>query len=372
MPMRMCLPIAFCFLLFASQSYGQKLNAERTFSAWDRNGDNFLSKDELPERARSNFGKADGNSDGRISLDKHIAFLQRRRPTSRNSGLAGLKLKTDIPYAGSDNPRQMLDLVLPESPTSKDPLPVIAFIHGGGWRKGSRASGIAKIAPFVRSGRFAGVTIGYRLSDEVKWPAQIHDCKAAIRWIRANAAEHNFDPDLICVFGTSAGGHLVAMLGVTGDVQELEGDLGHHTDKSSRVAGVIDFFGPANFLSMNDAPGKMDHDAPDSPESLLIGAPIQEHREKTLAACPVSYVTSDDAPILIMHGSKDPLVPYEQSVEFEKLLREAGVSVTLVKVVDAGHGFTGDGVTSRVRQFVDHVLLGLGEEVSAEPVLLKN
>ena len=158
------------------------------------------------------------------------------------------------------------------------------------------------------------------------------------------------------------------MLGVTGGVEELEGDLGSHTDQDSRVAAVIDFFGPTDFLTMNDFPGKMDHDAADSPESLLIGGAIQGHKEKARAACPIQYVTSDDAPILIMHGTKDPLVPYDQSVQFEKALKAVDVNVTLVEVTDAGHGFGGQTIQSRVRQFVEATLLGKDVEVSTEPI----
>ena len=147
----------------------------------------------------------------------------------------GVKLVADLPYADNDNPRQQLDLLLPERPADEKPLPVVVFIHGGAWRGGDRKGGQRMVAPLVAAGDYAGASVGYRLSGEAIWPAQIHDCKAAIRWLRANAKKYNLDPDKIAVWGASAGGHLVAMLGTSGGVKELEGTLGKHTDQSSRV-----------------------------------------------------------------------------------------------------------------------------------------
>ena len=117
-------------------------------------------------------------------------------------------LTTDIPYAGTDNRRQMLDLMVPTNVANK-PLPVIVFIHGRAWRGGHKTGGLGWIFEYVDSGQYAGISIGYRLSGETTWPSQIHDCKAAIRWIRANAKRYGLDPNRIGVWGNSAGGHLV-------------------------------------------------------------------------------------------------------------------------------------------------------------------
>jgi len=132
----------------------------------------------------------------------------------------GVELKANLSYAGNDNPRQMVDLYLPKNRTTDKPLPVVLYIHGGGWSGGSRAGG-GMAAGYAASGNYAGVSVGYRLSAEVKWPARIHDCKAAIRWIRGHAKEYNLDPDRIGVTGTSAGGHLVSLLGLTESVKDL-------------------------------------------------------------------------------------------------------------------------------------------------------
>lgn len=268
-------------------------------------------------------------------------------------------LLADLPYAGTDNPRQMLDLILPKE-RAANPLPVVVFIHGGGWRNGQKNGGRRRVAPFVETGEFAGATVGYRLSSEAKWPTQIHDCKAAIRWIRANAKKYNLDPERIGVWGTSAGGHLVSMLGTSGDVASMDGELGPHTDVSSRITCVADFFGPTNFLTMDatDIPsGRIDHDSADSPESLLIGGPIQEHPEKVATANPITYVSADDSPFLIVHGTMDPLVSFNQSELLHTALQKSKVETTLITIEGGGHGQGfGSKATELVKRFFDHHL----------------
>ncbi|MBD3676282.1 MAG: alpha/beta hydrolase [Planctomycetaceae bacterium] len=247
-----------------------------------------------------------------------------------------IETKLNIPYADNDNPRQALDLYLPTAKSEK-PRPVIVFIHGGGWRNGDKKSGRGRLLPFVRSGEYAGVSVGYRLTDEAQWPSQIHDCKAAIRWIRAHAGEYNLDPEKIGIMGTSAGGHLVAMLGTSGGLESLEGELGQHNDEDSRVTCVVDFYGPTEMLTMGKSPG-LDHNAPGSPEAKLLGGPIQEVKEIARQASPITHVSKDDAPFLIIHGTNDPLVPFEQSTRFQKKLKEAGVEATLITIKDGKHG----------------------------------
>ena len=207
------------------------------------------------------------------------------------------------------------------------------------------------------------------MSGEVVWPAQIHDCKAAVRWIKAHAGKYNLDPDRIAVWGSSAGGHLVAMLGATADVPDLEGNLGSHTDQTSRVACVVDWFGPSELLRMNDEPGGMDHLAAGSPESQLIGCPITENEDKARAVSPVTYVSKGDSPHLIMHGDKDRTVPHDQSVRLAAALEKAGVPCTFVTIKGAGHGgFRNPEVHKRIRLFLEKYLLGADVTVSAEAI----
>ncbi len=290
------------------------------------------------------------------------SFAQRPIPPLPDS----IEILKDLPYADNDNPRQALDLFLPRE-RSGDPLPLLVFIHGGGWQKGTRDGALSRLAPFLESGRYAGASIGYRLTDEAHWPSQIHDCKAALRWLRGNASKYNLDPEKIAVWGTSAGGHLVAMLGVTHDVEGLEGDLGSHDDEDSSVQAVINYFGPSELHAMNDYegyPSTMNHNAPDSPESKLIGGPILENLETSGNASPVTHVSKDDAPALIVHGTKDALVPYPQSVNLDKLLDEAGVSSTLITIEDGEHGkgFPPE-IDEIIRTFLDCRLRGATEDV---------
>jgi acetyl esterase/lipase len=275
----------------------------------------------------------------------------------------------NIPYAGTDNPRQMLDLYLPKDPTAMKRLPVVVWIHGGAWLGGDKSSGRGMLIPLVASGDYAGVSIGYRLTNEAVWPAQIYDCKAAIRWIRANAKKYNLDPDHIGIWGSSAGGHLVAMLGTSGGVKQLEGTLGKHLDQDSRVTCVVDYFGPSDLLAMGKYPSQMKHDAPDSPESKLLGGPLQEMQQAARSASPITYVSKDDPPFLIVHGDQDPLVPYNQSQRLTEALRKAGTDVTLITVQGGGHGgFQSRELTRRVHRFFDKHLRGREVEISPAPI----
>lgn len=337
--------IACCALLLPMLSAAQELKPDRRFTEWDSDKDGKLTREELPERNRKNFGRVDTDKDGFISLREHLTFVG-RLPRNRNQArqpraLQGVKIEKNIAYAGTDNPRQALDLALPEKRATDRPLAVIAYIHGGGWRQGSKDGGLNRLGAYLATGRYAGVSIGYRLSGEAKWPQQLYDCKAAIRWLKANSKKYGLDPKRIAVYGTSAGGHLVAMLGVTGNNKELEGDLGPYKDYSGSVAAVLDYFGPTQFLLMNSKPSKIDHDAPRSPESLLIGGAIQENKEKTLHAAPMSYISKKACPFLIVHGTKDMAVPFHQSEILDKALDKLEVESILIRVEGGGHGVRG-------------------------------
>lgn len=247
--------------------------------------------------------------------------------------IEGVKRISDIAYARASDKELFLDLYLPEK--GEEPWPVILWVHGGAWRTGDKGH-FGHWAEFARRG-YAVASINYRLSQEAIFPAQIHDCKAAVRWLRANAGRYRLDAEHIGAWGASAGGHLVALLGTSGSVAELEGELGH-PGYSSRVQAVCDWFGPSDFLRMNDIPGRMDHDAPDSPESQLVGGPIQENKDKVARANPITYIRGDEPPFLIMHGSEDLTVLPHQSELLYEALCEAGVEATLHILEGAGHG----------------------------------
>lgn len=173
-----------------------------------------------------------------------------------------------------------------------------------------------------------------------------------MRWLRAHAADYKLDPNRFAAWGPSAGGHLVAMLGTTGHVAEFE--VGAHLDLSSRVQCVVDYFGPTDFLKMDAQrlPDGMIHNTPDSPESELVGGLLQENPDKVAAANPITYVTKDVPPFLVVHGNQDPLVPYGQSVLLVEARQKVGADVTFYTVEGAGHGrFTDPAVPKLTAEF---------------------
>ncbi len=280
---------------------------------------------------------------------------------------AGIQKLANLDYIGAGNKRQMLDLYLPEAKSDK-PHPLVVYIHGGGWENGSKdQAGV--IFNLIHDKPYAGASINYRLTDQAIWPAQIHDCKAAIRWLRGHAKQYNLDPDKIAVFGISAGGHLVSMLGVTGGVKELEGDLGDYDDQSSRVTCVLDFCGPSNFFTLPSQGSVINMDDPKTAVSKLLGGTIKNKPATARDASPVTYLTSDDAPFLLIHGDKDPLVPYAQATEFDAALEKAKIPSILLTGTNRGHVFFSTQLFERMRAFLDRHLLGKDVQVPEGPVL---
>lgn len=260
----------------------------------------------------------------------------------------------DLAYVRNGHARQTLDLFLPDNP-SGSPLPLLIWIHGGAFRLGSKAD---KVPLDYLDAGYAVASLNYRLSQHALFPAQIQDCKAAVRWLRAHAGEYHLDPARFAAWGESAGGHLVSMLGTTGDhVPAFE--VGDYLEHSSRVQAVVDYFGPTDFLQMDAhrLPDGMVHNTADSPESELVGGPIQAHPGRVAAANPVTYVTADAPPFLIIHGDQDPLVPYHQSTLLAAALERAGVPHTFYTVKSGGHGRFRDGVVPELtREFLeDHM-----------------
>ena len=248
----------------------------------------------------------------------------------------------DLAYIPNGTERQKLDLYLPK-PTDA-PSPVIVWIHGGGWIAGEKKNCPPK--KFVAKG-YAAVSVGYRLSQQATYPAQIQDCKAAIRWLRAHAAEYHLDPNRIGVWGSSAGGQLVALLGTTGNLRVF--DVGENLDQSSAVQCVVDWFGPTDFLYHTDP--KIEQ---------LLGVPVAGHEDIAKLASPLYFVTKASAPFLIMHGDQDPLVPIEESKDFNAALQKAGVETKLVVLPGAGHAgpaFGKPDITKTVGDFFDRHLL---------------
>lgn len=280
-----------------------------------------------------------------------------------------VEVKLDQPYAGNTNPKQMVDVYLPKKRNSDKPLPVIAMIHGGGWVNGDRISYAALGIQLARTGDYAAVGVGYRLSKEAHWPAQVYDCKAAIRWIRAHAKEYNLDADKIAVWGSSAGGHLSALLGTSGDVKELEGGLGPNTSFTSRVQCVVNLCGPEDFTKalMFDKEGKPNWN--DDAVSGLLGGNAQEKHAEAVAASPVTYVTKDDPPFITFHGTKDLRVAFLHAEAIHAALKKAEVPSLLVPITDGGHGSVNHPeVKVRGQQFTDKILRGIESSIDTTPL----
>lgn len=257
----------------------------------------------------------------------------------------------DLAYVDGGHERQKLDLFLPKNRTSTHRLPVILWVHGGGWAHGAKDRCPPLRQGFVGEG-YAVASIGYRLTGTAKFPAQIEDCKAAVRWLRAHADEYGLDTQRFCAWGGSAGGHLVALLGTTGEIRNF--DVGAHLDQSSAVQAVIDFYGPANFVKF-DKPLQSD-----SPESVLLGGLPAEQPETARAASPALQVKRD-APVafLILHGDKDKTVWPEQSIGLDKALKAAGIPSEFHLLPGASHGgpaFTSPEALVWIRTFLKRAL----------------
>lgn len=276
-------------------------------------------------------------------------------------------VRLDQPYAGSDNPKQQIDLYLPKKPSGDKPLPVIVHIHGGGWVNGDRSSYTGRCLAIAATGDYAAAAVGYRLSGEVKWPAQIYDCKAAIRYLRGHAKELNIDPDRIGVTGSSAGGHLVTLLGTSGGVKELEGGLGEFASLPSNVTCVINFCGPQDMAMplMQGEAAKVD----DPAVSGLFGGALADHADAVKAASPITHVSKNTVPVMTMHGTKDLRVDFKHAEMFDAAMKKAGATSILVPIVNAGHGIpVSPELIARMDAFWDKYLRDKNVGVAATPI----
>ena len=237
-----------------------------------------------------------------------------------------------IEYSNPDNQHLQLDMARPRG---EGPFPAVVCIHGGGFRAGTRDGYDGLIKKLAKHG-YVAVTVSYRLAPKYQFPAAVHDVKAAVRWLRANAAKYHVDPERIGATGGSAGGHLAQFLGVTGGVKEFEGD-GGNAEQSSRVACVVNFYGPSDFTKSY---GKSVDAAEVLP--LFLGGNLEQARQKHIQASPLYWVTPDAAPTLCVHGTKDQYVEFAQAEWIVDRLKAAGVEAQLLPMVGSMHGFKGD------------------------------
>ena len=247
-----------------------------------------------------------------------------------NSFSAGKILK-DIEFAKVNDQSLKLYLYLPAK--SKDAT-LIIWIHGGGWRKGSKEKCFITWLP---EHGYGVASISYRFSSTAKFPAQLHDCKGAVRWLRANASKYGYDPNKIFVAGASAGGHLTALMATTSGHKKLEGTTGGNLKQSSAVQGAIDYYGPTDFIlrsktqpSRANEKGSVVYD--------LLGGGAHEMIEAAKLASACYHITKDDVPLLVFHGTRDKTVLIDQSQAIVARYKKADLSVEFHTVEDAGHG----------------------------------
>jgi acetyl esterase/lipase len=249
------------------------------------------------------------------------SVTQRPYPTEGNS----VAWIANVPYVSGAGPQQQLDLFLP---TNRKHLPLIVFVHGGGFAHGDKFGD--SLNPDELQLLWAGyamASINYRLAQSALWPAQIEDCKAAIRWLKAHADQYGYDPDRIGVMGESAGGHLVAMLCTTSGTKKF--DTGENLDRSSDVACAVDLFGPTDFTAPEVAS--------DGGAIALLGGPIKEHLDSARTASPIYYIHPEQPPILVVHGTADHLVPFLQAERFVDAMEKIGAPFYFHTVVGGGH-----------------------------------
>lgn len=253
----------------------------------------------------------------------------------------------DVVY--TSRPRALrLDLYVP---AGAPPFPLIMWLHGGEWRQGDKRLRPGHPALRQRERGYAVAAVEYRLSGEALFPAQVHDAKAALRFLRAHAAAYGLDPRHVAAWGASAGGHLATLLGTSAGVGDLEDHAQGHADQPGDVQAVVDWYGPTDFLEMEPS-----HDAADSPESQLLGAPLRTCPERARLANPITYASARTPPFFIQHGTADALVEPRQSERLHAALRAAGAVSSYVPLAGAGHGgvafVTAENV-ARVERFLD-------------------
>jgi len=273
-----------------------------------------LAQAQAPRSRSGREGQADGPSPARAQVPDSVELLQ------------------DIEY-GKGGPKPLfLDVARPKG-AAAGPLPLVVMIHGGGWQKFDKGHERSRLLLLAQNG-FVGASVDYRLSGEAKCPAAIEDCKCAIRFLRSHASDYGADPDRIGVWGTSAGGHLAAMLGTAGESAGLEG-RGGCDGVSSRVQAVVNWYGMVDLT--------VGHEAFQKGRGIalleFLGGTYEEQPELYRLASPIRYITRDDPPMLLMHGEYDELVPLAQAEAMHHALQAGEVASELMVIRNAGHSF---------------------------------
>tara|TARA_R110002095_G_scaffold42912_7_gene39137 strand:+ start:832 stop:1788 length:957 start_codon:yes stop_codon:yes gene_type:complete len=286
----------------------------------------------IAARSESRFARAWKENPMKKHFSLSLVLVLLLSAPVRSFAVESIQRINDIPYASVENHPLLLDLYLPQ--TDKKP-PLLVWIHGGAWRAGSKSQ--MPLMSLVQQG-FAVASVEYRLSPVAKFPAQIHDIKAAIRFLRGSADKYGYDAKKIGILGSSAGGHLVALMGVTSNHETLEGNLGEFTQESSSVQAIVDYYGPTNFMTIlqQSTPHGLSVRVPAL--ELLLGDRPEKKEELARLASPVFHVDANDPPLLIIHGDQDPQVPINQSHELDAAYKKYKLDVTFEVVHGGAHG----------------------------------
>jgi acetyl esterase/lipase len=257
-------------------------------------------------------------------------------------GEKAIQVERDLVYGKGGNKDLKLDLARPQEEGS---FPAIVCLHGGGWRGGKRQD-LDQLTQTLAKNKFVAITVTYRFSQEAPFPAQIEDCKAAVRWLRANAQKYRVRADRIGAVGFSAGAHLSCLLGTADREDDLEGS-GGHGEHSSRVQAVVSYFGPTDFTVKT-----WDKKVEDFFLVPFFGGPFEAKRDLYVKASPLRYVSRDDPPFLFFHGAKDTLVGIENSEKMVKKLSEVGVAAELVTMPDETHFWSRESLDNSMSQTI--------------------
>ena len=260
-----------------------------------------------------------------LVIGSALAAQDENRPTADYNVVADVRYCT-----GGGNPL-LMDVFVPRVRIHR-PTPAVLWLHGGGWERGDKNGSSG--ARFLASAGFVTASIYYRLSGEAKFPADIEDCKCAVRYLRANALTYEIDPNRIGIAGASSGGHLALLAATADETAGLEGS-GGWAKVSSRVRAVVSYYGPADFRTMSTDFGARAQAA----ITKLLGVPYPENPAAYARASPITYVSPDDPPLLMVHGDGDTLVPFSQSERMLEAYLKAGLKLDLVKVENANHDF---------------------------------
>lgn len=260
----------------------------------------------------------------------------------------------DIKYATVENTDLLLDLYMPTNVANPY---LVLWIHGGAWAGGSKSNPPMDL---LKKG-YALASVEYRNTTQAKYPAYLHDVKASVRYLRAHADKFKFHDDKIFIWGSSAGGHIVSLVGLTNDMKDMEGTVGDHLDISSSVQGIIDFYGPTNLSTIMKQ---------STPHGVSVRGPALEKmfnkkldslNDELVMASPINYVTANDPPLFICHGDQDNQVPINQSIELYGKYKSAGLKVQLEFAYGAGHGgkqYNDPGLIGKMDEFLKGIIGG--------------